>query len=129
VPRRSEGGWPCWIDGSVELLRSAIENIVRNAIRYSPPGKPIEAAIDADGPHGHNSIRVTIRDHGPGVPEDALGHLFERFFRAAPCSANTSGGAGLGLAIARRAIDLRHGTLSAHNAPDGGLVVAINLLR
>ncbi len=124
-----KGDGPFWIDGSVELLRSAIENIVRNAIRYSPPGKPIEAVIDADCAGSRNSIRVTIRDHGAGVPEDALGHLFEPFFRVAPRSANGTGGTGLGLAIARRAVDLHHGTLSARNAPGGGLAVAISLPR
>ena len=121
------GDGPCWIDGSVELLRSALENIVRNATRYSPPGQPIEAMIDADGPDRRNSIRVIIRDHGPGVPEDALGRLFEPFFRVAPRSAHPTDGAGLGLAIARRAIDWHHGTLSARNAPGGGLLVAMSL--
>jgi signal transduction histidine kinase len=124
-----KGHGPYWIDGSVELLRSAIENIVRNAIRYSPPGKSIEASIDADGADNRNSICVTIRDHGPGVPEDALGHLFEPFFRVAPRLASATDGAGLGLAISRRAVHLHHGTLSAWNAPGGGLAVAICLPR
>jgi len=110
------------IDGDPELLHRAIENVVRNAIRHAPGGSKIE--IVAENSAGR--ARVRVRDYGPGVPESALPHLFEPFYRVDPDRNRGSGGVGLGLSIARRAVELHQGTLRASNA-NPGLLVEIDL--
>jgi signal transduction histidine kinase len=106
------------IDGDPELLRRAIENVVRNAIRHAPSGSKIEIAVE----NGHGRVRVRVRDYGPGVPEQALPHLFDPFYRVDPDRNRGSGGVGLGLSIARRAVELHQGTLRASNVAPGLLV-------
>jgi signal transduction histidine kinase len=106
------------IDGDPELLRRAIENVVRNAIRHAPPGSKIEVAVE----NGGGRVRVRVRDYGPGVPEQALPHLFDPFYRVEPDRNRGSGGVGLGLSIARRAVELHQGTLRASNVAPGLLV-------
>ncbi len=113
---------PVTIDGDPELLRRAVENVVRNAIRYSPAGTAIEVTLDSAA--GGSSIRV--RDYGPGVPAETLPLLFEPFYRVDSDRNRGSGGVGLGLAIARRAIQLHRGTIHAQNAQPG-LMVEIDL--
>lgn len=110
------------IEGSPELLRRAIENILRNAIRYSPEGSHVDVTLarSSDG------YRVTVRDFGSGVPADSLEHLFDPFYRVESDRGRNSGGVGLGLAIAKRAVELHHGTLKATNAAPG-LLVEIDL--
>ncbi|MEO8026484.1 MAG: ATP-binding protein, partial [Bryobacteraceae bacterium] len=103
------------IDGDPELLRRAIENVMRNAVRYAPPGSNIEVGVLRLG----YGARISVRDYGPGVPEDALPHLFDPFYRVDADRNRTSGGVGLGLSIARRAIELHRGTLRARNAMPG----------
>lgn len=111
------------LDGSPELLRRAIENIVRNAIRYSPDEGHVEIRLEAEaGAAGGTNWRVSVRDFGSGVPEDALAHLFDPFYRVEKDRGRTSGGVGLGLAIARRAVELHHGLMRASNAQPGLLV-------
>jgi signal transduction histidine kinase len=110
------------VDGDPELLRRAIENVVRNAIRHAPPGSKIEIAVENGGGH----VRVRVRDYGPGVPEQALPHLFDPFYRVEPDRNRGSGGVGLGLSIARRAVELHQGTLRASNVAPG-LLVEIDL--
>lgn len=105
-----------------ELLRRAIENVLRNAIRHSPEGGRIGVTLGRDG----SAAVVTIRDHGPGVPEDALPHLFEPFYRVETDRGRASGGAGLGLAIAKRAVNVHGGGIRARNAAPG-LEVEISL--
>ena len=101
--------------GDPELLRRAVENILRNAIRYAPEGTEIAVRVDA-----HNtSTEISVRDGGPGVPDEALPRLAQPFFRADDSRDSATGGVGLGLSIAQRAIHLHHGTLSAENAHPG----------
>ena len=110
------------MEGNPELLRRAIENILRNAIRYSPDGGTVEVSLKrADGMY-----RVAVRDYGAGVPIDALAHIFDPFYRVETDRGRTSGGVGLGLAIAKRAIELHHGLLRAANVTPG-LLVEIDL--
>jgi two-component system sensor histidine kinase CpxA len=109
---------PATLTGDPELLRRAIENVVRNAIRYSPEG----ASIDIDLHTTADLAQISIRDHGPGVPEDALPRIFDAFYRVEEDRDRASGGVGLGLAIAKRAVDLHKGKLSARNAYPGLLV-------
>jgi len=103
------------VSGDPELLRRAVENILRNAIRYAPNGSDIDVRIDTR----NASTEISVRDGGPGVPEDALPRLAQPFFRADESRDAATGGVGLGLAIAQRAIHLHHGTLSAENAHPG----------
>ncbi|HUA82780.1 MAG TPA: ATP-binding protein [Bryobacteraceae bacterium] len=106
------------IDGDRELLRRAIENVVRNAIRYAPVRTKVEVALE----NGNGTARLKIRDYGPGVPESALIRIFEPFYRVEADRNRSSGGSGLGLSIARRAVELHHGSLHASNAAPGLLV-------
>jgi signal transduction histidine kinase len=115
---------PISIAGDPELLRRAIENVVRNAIRYSPAGKNVEVRISGNA----EGASVQVRDYGPGVPEESLSRLFDAFYRVEPDRDRASGGVGLGLAIARRAIELHHGAVVAENA-NPGLRVVITLPR
>jgi signal transduction histidine kinase len=111
---------PCDFTGFEELLRSAVENVVRNAIRHTAPGTTVEISL-ATG-NSHALLRVT--DHGPGVPEPMLADIFQPFRRIPN---GDSDGAGLGLAIAERAVQVHRGTIRAKNAPAGGLIVEIDL--
>lgn len=106
------------VDGDGELLRRAIENVIRNAIRYSPPKSSVEIGLD----NGGGRARVRVRDYGPGVPESSLARLFDPFYRVEPDRNRGTGGVGLGLSIARRAVELHRGTLKASNATPGLLV-------
>ena len=106
---------PVVVRGDRELLRRTIENILQNGIRYNPEGAPLEVKLETAG----DTVRVTTRDYGPGVPDDALTKIFQPFFRVDDSRDNTTGGVGLGLAIAARAVAVHHGRLSAENANPG----------
>jgi signal transduction histidine kinase len=109
---------PVTLDGDTELLRRAIENVMRNAIRYAPPKSHVEVALE----NGAGWAKIRVRDYGPGVPEDALPRLFDPFYRVEEDRDRKSGGVGLGLSIARRAVELHKGKLRATNASPGLLV-------
>jgi two-component system, OmpR family, sensor histidine kinase MprB len=108
---------PVVVEGAAERLERAINNLLDNAARHSPPGGTVEIIVDRDG--------VRVRDHGTGVDEADLPHVFDRFFRGA----NTRGqqGSGLGLAIVRQVAEQHGGSVSADNAPGGGAIFAIRL--
>jgi len=101
--------------GNRELLRRAIENVMRDAIRYSPEQSTIDVCLAGDS----NATKVTIRDYGSGVPEDTLTRIFDPFFRVEEARDALGGGSGLGLSIAKRAVQLHHGTITAENALPG----------
>ncbi len=103
------------VRGDRELLRRAIENVLRNAIRYAPEGSAIDVTLASGG--GRTSILV--RDYGPGVPEEMLPKIFQPFFRVDGSRDSQTGGVGLGLAIAHRAIGAHHGNITAENAAPG----------
>jgi len=103
------------LEADPELLRRAIENILRNAIRYSPETSTIEVRLD-DCPNG---VIIRVRDYGPGVPEDMLGRIFDSFFRVDESRDGHEGGVGLGLSIVRRVVLLHHGQVRAENALPG----------
>ena len=115
-------GDPAMIQGTPELLRRAVENVVRNAIRHAPAGTAVAIGLERDG----DTATIAVRDRGPGVPEDLLGAIFEPFFRVEGHRSRVDGGTGLGLAIARRAVDLHRGRIAARNAHPG-LSVTIEL--
>jgi signal transduction histidine kinase len=108
----------CTAKGFEELLRSAVENVVRNAVRYTREGTAVQLSLECV--EGRATLRV--RDNGPGVPENLLTEIFLPFRRV-----SNGDGAGLGLAIAQRAVQVHRGTIRAMNAPDGGLVIEIAL--
>jgi two-component system sensor histidine kinase CpxA len=99
-----------------------MENVIRNAIRYSPKESAIEISLARDD----GRALVDVRDRGPGVPEEALPRLFDPFYRVETDRDRSSGGVGLGLSIARRAIELHHGAIRARNA-NPGLEVELQL--
>jgi two-component system sensor histidine kinase CpxA len=103
------------VKGDRELLRRAIENVLRNAVRYTPEGSAVEVMMDVE----MEKTRVSVRDHGPGVPEEALGKIFQPFYRVDDSRTHATGGAGLGLAIAQRAVELHRGRMWAENAHPG----------
>ncbi len=132
----------CVVMGSPSLLHSAIENVVRNAIRYTHEGTSVEvrleqgvglanptpqnSALNHDGV-GKPEAVVRVTDSGPGVPEDALDKLFRPFYRIDDARGRQTGGVGLGLAITDRAVRLHGGTIRVSNRPQGGLMVEIRL--
>ena len=114
----------CRLAGDRELLREAIENIVRNAIRYTPEGTAVTVDAGRDGP---SAYRIAVRDGGPGVAAEHIGAIFEPFYRAPQRTDTDSPGFGIGLAIAKRAIGLHQGTITARNLAEGGFEIAIRL--
>jgi two-component system sensor histidine kinase CpxA len=112
------------VAGASELLRSAIENVVRNAVRYTAEGTAVSILVEPqrDG----KAILIHVRDHGPGVPEPELDRLFEVFYRV-PETRDSTAGSGLGLAIANQAVLAHGGWVKAFNAEGGGLEVQIGL--
>lgn len=110
------------IEGDAELLRRAIENVIRNSIRHAPESTAVDVTLESAPSHAI----VRMRDFGPGVPEEALPRIFDAFYRVESDRDRASGGAGLGLSIARRAVELHKGTIRASNAQPG-LAVEIDL--
>jgi two-component system sensor histidine kinase CpxA len=121
----------CVVVGSPGLLHSAIENVVRNAIRYTHDGTSVEVRLE-EGVGQQNGASVPeavvrVTDSGPGVPENALDKLFRPFYRIDDARGRQTGGVGLGLAITDRAVRLHGGTIRVSNRPQGGLMVEIRL--
>jgi len=109
--------------GSRELLRSAIENVLRNAVRYSPNDTPVEMQVA----RASSGLEIVIRDHGPGVPAADLERIFEPFYRVAESRDRDSGGEGIGLAITSQVMKAHGGSARAANANSGGLEVRLSL--
>jgi len=103
------------IEGNRELLRRAVENVLRNGIRYTPDHSTIDVSVSENT---HTAI-ITIRDYGPGVPEQALSQIFDPFFRVEEARNAMGGGSGLGLSIAKQAMQAHHGAITAENASPG----------
>jgi len=110
----------CITSGNEEALRSALENILRNAVRYTAEGTEVEVSLRREPARAV----IRVRDHGPGVPDNMLQSIFVPFQRAG----NSTDGSGLGLAIAERAVVAHAGSVRARNAEGGGLVVEMELL-
>jgi two-component system sensor histidine kinase CpxA len=117
---------PAVVRADESLLRSALDNVVRNAVIYTFEGTSVEISLQPDE-YRDGWIVITVRDHGPGVPEHMLDKLFEPFVRVAESRDRQSGGYGLGLAIAERAIRLHGGDITAANEEGGGLRLIIRL--
>jgi two-component system sensor histidine kinase CpxA len=115
----------CEVAGDRNLLRRAIENVARNAVRYTPEETTVEVALGCD----ERDAVVRVRDFGPGVSDEELPNLFRPFYRVAGARERDTGGAGLGLAITERAVAIHGGSVAASNASGGGLTVEIRLPR
>lgn len=113
------------ISGDEALLASALENVVRNALRHTAPGTAVEVDLKETG----SRIVLSVRDHGPGVEEQELQRIFQPFYRSDAARDRRSGGVGLGLAIAKRAVERHGGSIRASLASGGGLLVEIVLPR
>lgn len=111
------------VDGDRELIDRAIENVLRNAVRFSPDGAVVEVTVEQRS----RQAVVRIRDHGPGVPAESLERIFEPFFCVAKARDRDSGGYGIGLAITARVAALHGGSVCARNDARGGLSVEICL--
>lgn len=112
------------VNGSPSLLSSAIENVVRNAIRYTPEHGEIQVTLKQNR---DSTATVSISDNGPGVPSNELGNIFRPFHRVGNARDRHTGGHGVGLAICAAAIANHHGSVSASNRRQGGLTVSIDL--
>ncbi len=117
----------CMVRGNAQLLHSAVENVIRNAIRYGDCEMPIDVVLKREHRQGASVVRLTVRDFGQGVPESELVNIFRPFYRVAEARDRQSGGVGLGLAIADRVVRIHGGTIHAENAEPHGLQVEIIL--
>jgi two-component system sensor histidine kinase CpxA len=125
---------PVRIEGVPNLIRRAIENVIRNAVHYTAEQTEVEIklftgsdATSSGGKPDHERAVIVVRDHGPGVPDEALNEIFRPFYRVDEARDREAGGVGLGLSIAERAVRLHGGSVEATNASDGGLVVTLSL--
>ena len=107
----------CLVSGSRARVARAVGNLLDNAVKWSPPGQPVEVSVNAG--------EVTVRDHGPGIAEDDLPHVFDRFYRAR--AARGLPGSGLGLAIVKQVAEAYGGSVVAESAPGGGARLRLSL--
>jgi len=110
---------PDLVDGVRPRLARLVSNLLDNAAKFSPPGGPVEVTVEATA----DEIVLRVRDHGPGVAEEDLPHVFDRFYRAA--DARGLPGSGLGLAMVRQIAEAHHAEVNVARAPDGGTVVTV----
>ncbi|MBT0666063.1 HAMP domain-containing protein [Geobacter pelophilus] len=115
------------LSGNRELLRQALENLVRNAARYTEENTEVEISLRKKESGGRCWAHIEVRDHGPGVPETVLYDIFRPFYRVSDSRERQSGGTGVGLAISDRAVRLHGGSLRAFNAAGGGLIMEMEL--
>jgi two-component system, OmpR family, sensor histidine kinase MprB len=108
---------PTIVSGVPARLERAVSNLIDNAVKYSPPGEPVEVAL-----HGEE---LTVRDHGPGISDEDLPHVFDRFYRGA--KARGRPGSGLGLAIVSQVAAQQRGSITAERAPGGGALMRLRL--
>jgi two-component system sensor histidine kinase CpxA len=118
---------PCVILGNQQLLHRAIENVIRNAIQYTEAGSEVEITLAvAEEPQGRMAV-LDVNDRGPGIPEADIESIFLPFYRVDHARSPHTGGSGVGLAIAERAVKLHGGDLSAFNRPSGGATIRMRL--
>lgn len=119
------GECECTVNGQRELLYRALENVVRNAIRFTGPGTQVDIDLSKD-PAGKIAL-IQISDRGPGIPESDLESIFRAFYRVDSARSAQTGGFGVGLAIAERAVKLHSGRIRAINRASGGTTIEISL--
>ncbi|MEP7213187.1 MAG: ATP-binding protein [Acidobacteriota bacterium] len=114
----------CRVEGNESLLQSAVENVLRNAVKYTDESTAVEVSVTAAA----TDVTIAVRDHGEGVPDEELTNLFRAFYRVGEARERKTGGIGLGLAIAQQAVAAHNGTITAQNTGNG-LLVEIVLKR
>jgi two-component system OmpR family sensor kinase len=114
---------PAVVTGDADQLRQVLANLLRNALIHTPAGSPVEVSVGGE----NGTVRLEVRDHGPGLPGEDPDALFERFWRAEGGRERGKDGAGLGLAIVAAIVDAHAGTVAAANAPDGGAAFEVRL--
>jgi len=117
----------CVVEGAREMLRGAVENVVRNAVRHTGDRTRVEVSLDRQPAVSGSRAIITVRDHGPGVPEETVDTLFVPFSRVLTDGRSNPERTGLGLAITRRTFEVHGGSATATNAPDGGFVVTLEM--
>jgi two-component system sensor histidine kinase CpxA len=117
----------CILLGNQQLLHRAVENILRNAIRYTAAGSEVEITLSVLEEHEKKVAVLEVNDRGPGIPDSELDAIFLPFYRVDLARSPDTGGFGVGLAIAVRAVKLHGGELSAFNRPDGGATIRMRL--
>ena len=118
----TDDGVEAVVSGDPALLRAVVDNLIRNAVRYSPIEEAVEIELCVDG----QAVLVAVRDKGPGIPPEELDRVFDRFFHI-PRGDEAVPGAGLGLAIARGVATLHHGSIAASNRLEGGCEFVLRL--
>ncbi len=108
--------------GDCVLLEQVVINLVDNAVKYSPPGSPIEIKVSS----GKDRLRLSVADHGTGIPPADLAHIFDKFYRAQQ-RLNSMPGTGLGLSICKAIVEAHGGSIKAENRPGGGAIVSFTL--
>ena len=108
---------PCWVEGHADRLSRAVGNLLDNARKWSPPGQSVSVVCKAG--------KVVVHDHGPGIAEEDLPHIFDRFYRSP--AARGLPGSGLGLAIVAQVVKAEGGTITAENDPAGGARMSMRL--
>ena len=117
----------CVVQGAREMLRGAVENVVRNAVRHTAERTRVEVSLERGAGAAGPRATITVRDHGPGVPAEAVDSLFVPFNRVLNDGRSNPDGTGLGLAITRRTFEVHGGRATAANAAGGGFVVTLEL--
>jgi two-component system OmpR family sensor kinase len=112
-----------WVDVDVDRLRQVLLNLADNAIKYTPTEASINFAIQS----WDSTVQVSVADDGPGIAPEDQARLFDRFYRADQSRAREKGGAGLGLAIAKKIVEAHHGSISVASPPEGGAVFSVRL--
>lgn len=131
APVRFESDGPVRVTAHPDRLAQVFENLLANALSFSPPDEPIDVRLETHG----DETRILVRDHGPGFPEEHLDRIFDRFFTYRPDGPATGNGSrredhtGLGLAIAKAIVEGHGGTLKAANAEGGGALLTVTLPR
>ena len=116
---RAEG--TCTVLAARDEIHQIIYNLADNAVKYSPPGSTVQVSLL----HRGDQVVLTVEDNGPGIPEEDLPRLFERFYRVDKARSRAAGGTGLGLAIVSDTVRKRGGTVEAGNRPEGGAVFTV----
>jgi signal transduction histidine kinase len=107
----------------VDLMRQVLQNLIENAIKYSPPGSSVLVSTE----EGEGWVSVQVADQGPGIPEDELPHIFMKFYRSRNAKASTIKGSGLGLYLARYFVELHKGRITVDSSPGAGSTFTVDL--
>lgn len=113
--------------GNSSILGSALENIIRNAIRFAPEQTEVAVRVSLKESEHKQLVRIVIEDQGPGVPEESLEMLFNPFYRVDDTRGQKNHGTGLGMAIAHRAVQIHESQIGAESKTSAGLRVVIEL--